>query len=359
MASKNPRRLSSGRWSARYKDAHGRDREKSFPTKTEAERFLTKTRHEQHTGDWIDPDAGRVALATWAEEWLEARRSELSPGTHTRYSTIVRHNVAPLLGGSHVGSIRPVDVQQAVNSLSETLAPKTVQQVLLVLRMCLSGAVANGMIRRNPVDAVTPPRAPEQEMTHLTPEEVERICAAAPTWAPLFRFLAYTGVRLGEARGLRVGRLEPLKSPMPVHIAVQTDRWGRDDETKGRRARTIFVSGAVEEDLRERILGRGPQDRVWTTHTGGCLHHSTPRERLQRATAEAGIDRHVRLHDLRHTCASMLIERGASVVRVSRWLGHKSVTETLDTYAHCFPEDLEECVNLLWQEPAGDEKVAT
>jgi hypothetical protein len=162
-----------------------------------------------------------------------------------------------------------------------------------------------------------------------------------PRYELLVRFAAYTGLRAGELVALRVRHLNLLRGRCEVgESATEVDGrlvWG---PTKTCARRTVPLPRFLRERLAAYLAERphGPDDLVFTAPQGGPLREQKFVAGIFKpAAARAGLPHRLRFHDLRHTCASLLIAQGASIKAVQAQLGHASATVTLDRYGHLFP----------------------
>jgi integrase len=189
-------------------------------------------------------------------------------------------------------------------------------------------------------------------MQFLDSAQVEALAdGIAPHYRTLVYFLAYTGLRFGEAVALKTKRLDLLRGRCEVvESATEVGSalvWG---PTKTDERRTVRLPRLLCELLAAHLTGRSrdPEALVFTAPMGGPL-----RERkflhgqLKPAARRAGLPEGLRAHDLRHTAASLLIRGGASVKAVQRSLGHKSAVMTLDRYGHLWPDELEDLAERL------------
>ncbi len=159
------------------------------------------------------------------------------------------------------------------------------------------------------------------------------------------RFLGWTGLRIGEAAALRVGRLDLLARRVEVvEAATEVNArlaWG---STKTGERRTVPLPHFLAEQLSAYLVDRphGPDDLMFTMPGRGPLRAYKWGERYFRpAVAVAGLPQGLRVHDLRHTAASLAIRENASVKIVQAMLGHRSAAQTLDRYGHLYPSDLD------------------
>lgn len=176
----------------------------------------------------------------------------------------------------------------------------------------------------------------------LSAEQVIDLSAAidAP-YGVLVTFAAYSGLRAGEIGGLRVGRLDLLRAKVDVAEALK-DTAGRlhFGPTKNHERRTVRLPRFLCHLLGAYLAGRpnGSSDLVFTSPQGAPLRHNAfYRRQFKPAVAAAGLPSELRFHDLRHTCAALLIAQGAHPRAIMERLGYSSITVTIDTYGHLFP----------------------
>jgi hypothetical protein len=189
-------------------------------------------------------------------------------------------------------------------------------------------------------------------MHFLTARQVEDLAAAiGPRYELLVRFAAYTGLRAGELVALRVRHLNLLRGRCEVgESATEVDGrlvWG---STKTYARRTVPLPRFLCDQLASYLAERphGPDDLVFTAPQGGPLREQKFVAGIFKpAAARVGLAHRLRFHDLRHTCASLLIAQGASVKAVQAQLGHASATVTLDRYGHLFPDELQQLAERL------------
>jgi integrase len=344
------------RWRARYRDPSGRERSKSFARKVDAERFLVSVEDAKLRGAYVDPAAGRVPFAEWAERW-ERTTATLRPSTRKDYATLLKNQVLPAFGDMTLVAIDALAVREWVAELvANGLSPKRARKAHQVLSQILASAVDGGRLPRNVAEGIRLPKVQRKEMHFLTAAQVEAI---APPYGTLIRVAGYTGLRPCEFVALKVGRLDLLRGTVRVVEAAPEVaghlEWGG---VKTHEARTVRLPRSLAEELGVYLAGR-PTDRealVFTAPRGGPLRESkfVP-DRFKPAIAAANqaiaqlhhdgrpdpLPEELRLYDLRHTAASLMIRQGASVKAVQRQLGHATASITLDTYGHLFPDELD------------------
>lgn len=331
----------STRYRARYRDAGGRQHEKRFARKIDARRWLDEATSALVTQTWTAPERGRVTVAVWAKQWLEAQTG-IKPSTHYRYGSLLRTHILPAWGQHRLADITHADVAAWVARLrSQGSAPSTVRQTHRVFSLLLGLAVRDGRIPRNPADRVPLPRVTRGEPRFLTRDEVERLADAAGDDGDTVRLLAYTGLRFGEMAGLRVRRVDFLRKRLTVAEAA-TEVAGRIEfgTPKTHQQRVVPLPTELVEPLARRCEGKTPDDLVVTTPSGTVLRlRNWRRSVFDPAVTAAGLT-DVTPHDLRHTAASLAVASGAHVKLVQRMLGHASAAMTLDVYAALFDDDL-------------------
>jgi integrase len=354
------RRVQAGRvtYRARWRDPSGRERKRSFNRKTDAQRFLVGVEDAKLRGAYVDPAAGKVGLGEWAERWY-ATTADLKPATRRTYRLLLDNQVLPHFGAATLAGVDTLAIREWVAGLVESgLSPSRTRNAHQVLSQVLAAAVEGGRLARNPAAGVRLPKRVEREMLFLDAGQVEQLAdAIGEHYRVLVYFLAYTGLRFGEAVALRVKRLDLLRGRCEVvESATEVGSalvWG---PTKTDERRTVRLPRFLAELLGEHLAGRpaDPDALVFTAPLGGPL-----RERkflhgqLKPAARRAGLPDALRAHDLRHTAASLLIRRGASVKAVQRTLGHKSAVMTLDRYGHLWPDELEDLAERLDQARAA------
>lgn len=347
------------RWRARYPDP---DRggtaqiERSFPTKYEAERWLTEQRAAIHRGQHISPASTEQRVGAVADEW-RGTWIELKPKTKAGYDSILEKHVLPRWKDVKIGAVSPGAIQAWVNELADSgRAPNTVRRIYAVLRGVMTVAVEHRYIAANPCDPVRLPRrsGPRKEMLALTAAEVADVADAIhPHFRVLVYTAAYSGLRAGELGGLRKRDVDTLRGYLHVERTLQDVNTAsehlRADEkglivgtTKTDRVRRVGLPKFLRDMLAEHLAAfpGGVDQSVFTGLEGGPLRHGNfYRRHFKPAVKEAlPPERHgLRFHDLRHTCASLLIAAGAHPKAIQEHLGHRDIQTTFNVYGHLLP----------------------
>jgi integrase len=345
-------------WRAHYRTPDGGQRNKTFSRKIDAERFLTMVESAKLRGSFSDPALARLTTGEWSARWL-AGQAHLKPSTRERYAGILREHVDPKWGKVRLADVRHVDVQVWVSELAERRSASTARKAHRVLSLVLALAVRDNRLARNPAEGVSLPREVLQDRRYLSHGEVRQLAAAADAHGLLVTFLAYTGLRFGEAAALRVARLDLLRRRVEVVESVTavngTLVWGTP---KGHSRRWVSLPAFVADQLAAHVAEKSAGDLVFESSQGGVLRASNfRRDVFEPAVRALGLDGLVP-HGLRHTAASLAIASGADVKVVQEMLGHKSATMTLDLYGHLFESRLDEVASRLDAAARADAAVA-
>lgn len=334
-------RLPSGRWRGVYRDATGRRRSAgTFPHKAAATRTAA-AEEERVRRSHTDVDGAKRTWADWCQEWWPTRGVEAST-LHADQGRR-RNHVEPRWGHIRLGAIRREDVRAWAVQLGQEkgLAPQTVQHCVRLLSSSLAAAVDKGLLEVNPVAGLKLPTAPPAVERFLTPEEYAAVWEQLPTVRDrlIADVLVSTGLRWGELAGLHRHRLLVDRGEVAV-VEAYSERSGQvKPYPKGRRPREVPVPGWLLEQLQAlpatgescglvHTQGRCRSGLLVVSSRGGVLRHSNWSDRVWVGAVKAAGVGHVRVHDLRHTYASWLLQGGVSLAEVGRLLGHVSPVTT-------------------------------
>lgn len=344
------RRVRDGQttWRAHYRTPDGKQRNKTFTRKGDAERFLTTVESAKLTGSYIDPAAARLTVGDWSQRWIDGQ-AHLKPSTAERYAGIVREHIAPRWGTTRLADVSHAAIQTWVSELAGARSAATVRKVHRVLSLILTMAVKDDRLIRNPAAGGSLPRVVTIERCYLTHRQVHAVANECGPHRLVVLFLAYTGVRFGEMAALRVGRLDLLRRRGLIAESVTLVRgvqtWGTP---KGHERREVPIPRFLVDEMAVHVAGKVAGDLVFTgARSGGALRAQVfQRSVLSAAAGRLGIEG-MHPHALRHTAASLAIASGANVKVVQQMLGHKSATMTLDLYGHLFGDQLDEVADRL------------
>lgn len=327
---------------ARYRDAEGKSRSKSCARKADATKYLAQVIVDLNQGTYIAPADGRITFRTYAGQWaaIQHHRKTTADGV----DRALRLHIFPVIGDRTLASLRPSDMQSLAKRLSDDLAPATVAVAFSWVRAILNAAVRDRVIARSPVEGVTLPRITKRHVTPVPADEVHALAEAIPNrYRALVILVAATGLRPGEAFGLTRDRVDFLRRE--VHVdrqLVSADgrepKFGPPKTTAS--VRTVPLPQVAVDALAEHVarFDIGADELLFTNGWGTPIRRSDFSKLWIPAVKTAGLPKGTRFHDLRHTYASLLIRHGESVKVVQARLGHASAKETLDTYAHMWPD---------------------
>ncbi|MGZ5379238.1 MAG: tyrosine-type recombinase/integrase, partial [Mycobacterium sp.] len=240
--------------------------------------------------------------------------------------------------------ITSLSVDGSVRFEGKGLSASRVRPAHQLVGAVLKFAVKARHLPANPADGVELPRLPESEQRYLTHEQLHRVAVASGRLRTLVLVLGYCGLRSGEAAALRVADVDLGARRIRIRRSVTYVRKTGlvEGPTKNHTARTVPVPAFVARLLETEMDDRDVKALVFpSARNGGYLTLGQARYAFTKATAAVDGCDGVRLHDLRHTCASLAISAGANVKVVQKLLGHKTAVLTLDRYGHLFPDDLD------------------
>jgi integrase len=317
-------------------------------TRAEAERELTKLLREMDTGTVADP--GRLTYGAFvADQWLphlEARN--LGDRTVPGYRRLLVNHVLPRIGSEKLAKLRPAHVQSMLDSL--TVGPMMRLHVHRVVKASLQHAVRIRLLSTNPAEGVSPPRADRRKLAVPDAGEVMRLVDAADGWLRTALMLsAHTGMRRGEVLALqwrtidlelRTARLEQALVNTGPAISVGPLKKDRQRRTISLPPSLVGFLRTVKKDQAERRLLLGSEwqgtDLIVERGDGGVIHPDRYSTRFSRLATKVGLP-DVRLHDLRHAYATMLLLANVHPKIVSEALGHGSTAFTMDVYSAYLP----------------------
>jgi len=346
-------------WRARYLAPNGKQPSKSFTTKEKAQRWLRHQISKIDNDAWVDPAYGRRRYRDHAEDWLDGLVG-LKPKTRHGYAAILRSRVLPEFGETQIRLITKAKIRRWVADMDGGgLSSSRIRQCHQVLRASLQQAVNDGLIGQNRATGVKLPSQHSRDLQVLTPSQVRLLAEAADRHQPgagtLITFLAYTGLRWGEAAALTVADFDELHRKVTIsrsatevggHLVVGTP--------KTHRVRTIVLPRTVNNQVSAHIAEEGlaTTDSIFQSPDGTKLRSSNFRSRvwtpiLATLSPEDAAFFGLWIHDLRHTAASLAISVGANVKAVQQMLGHRYAATTLDVYGHLYVDDLEDLADRL------------
>ena len=293
-------------------------------------------------------------MAEFLDQWLtEVVRPNVRPWTYKGYEVHVRLHLKPFIGHIRLDKLAPLHVQQLLNAKkSEGLSAKSIRYIRGTLRTALNQAVRWELLTRNPASLVDGPRIEHYEIRPFTPDEARAFLAAmrGDRLEALYSVALTMGLRQGEALGLCWKAIDLELGYLRVsHQLQRFDGETRLVEPKTARSRrTLALPASIVRSLKEhrerqRAEREAAGDKwtetglVFTTPTGKPIDATRVSKDFHRHLDRAGLDQR-RFHDLRHSCATLLLVQGVSPRVVMEVLGHSQISLTMNTYTHVLPE---------------------
>ncbi len=314
-----------GRWEARISLDQGRRKAFYGRTRPEVRRKLA-TALKAHQ-DGLPLVGERQTVAKYLEQWLESARPSLRPRTWTRYEELLRLHAVPQIGHLPLTKLSPQHVQRLyAGRLERGLRPTTVRHLHTTLHTALGQAAKWGLVARNVISLVSPPRSTHREMAVLSPEETRALlgAAAGDGLEALFVLALSTGMRQGELLGLRWKGVNLEAHRLHVTTSLQWTRDGpvfAEPKTARSRRQITLTRAAVDalrrhrvEQAQERLrLGAAWEDSdlVFTNDIGRAVSPWILIRHFHALLGKANVPK-VRFHDLRHSAATLLLGQGGA-----------------------------------------------
>jgi integrase len=313
----------------------GRQRERSFATAKEAQDFKIKTDHDTRAQIFVDDKLGREDFGAAVDAWID--RHAVTDSTKGGYRVTARAWVKKTFDGRTIAQVAG-DRDRVTDLLTRDMGHLHItmrRRARTIITGTLDEAVKAGKLTKHNLSDIgikDTGRAKERaDFVFPAHDQIERVADAAGIVVWLMRGC---GLRIEEAVGVH---REDFRSPRILRLTGQASRDGRaKGPLKGRKRgeyRDVVVPGwlwTMVKDLPEGPLCPG-NDRIYAMY-------NTVWSQFQTAAKRAGIPAGFRPHSLRHAFASTLLSRGVPITDVARWMGHKDIRETYNTYSHFMPE---------------------
>jgi len=322
-------------------------------TKKDAQKYLTAKTREKDLGVFVEPAS--IQFGKFLDRWLEeTAKFKLRARTFDNYESLLNCHVRKILGAKRLSDIQSYEVQKLYNDMKKaSYSPKTIRHVHNVLSLAFKQAIKWKMLIQNPCDLCELPQMEKTEMMYFTPQETARFLDAAKDdkYYSVFLVAIETGMRPEEYLGLQWKDVDFDNSSLSVRRALVVKKGGgfifTEPKTKKSR-RSIPISNTVKKALKEHRrkqlaekfkLGAAYEnfDLVFASEIGTPLLHGNLLRRHFKPIRDKAELPKIRMYDLRHTTATLLLSAGENPKVVSERLGHASIVLTLDTYSHVLP----------------------
>ncbi|MEO8625616.1 MAG: site-specific integrase [Candidatus Limnocylindrales bacterium] len=341
-------------------------------TADEARGLADDLRHELRLAGPVSAPAN-LTLGEYLADWIERNRTRVRPSTWRTREMYVRVYLTPALGKVPLVRLRPPDVERALalfmakgrpervtrpqrgHPSGSGIAGRTARHIRATLRAALADAVREGLVIRNVAADAHPPAVEDREINYLSAPQVRTLldATAEHEYGPVYAVLVSTGLRLGEALGLRWADIDLERGTLTVRHSLALDATGKAYELaapktkKSRRtlplpttARAALMRQRGRQDQQQAAAGaawRNGDGLVFTDAVGRHADPSRVSVLFQRARASAGLPE-ARLADLRHSAATIMLAEGVPLAVISATLGHSGVAITMQHYAAVVPE---------------------
>ncbi|NJP47181.1 tyrosine-type recombinase/integrase [Actinacidiphila epipremni] len=376
------RQYRSGRWTASYIDPTGlrRNAPETFPTKTDAEVWLSQIEADLTRGDWTDPDTGAVNFEEYALRWVGERG--LAPTSDELYRRLLRLHLLPTFQNMDLDEITPSRVRAWRAERLEATGATTVAKSYRLLKAILETATDDELIRRNPCRIKGAGKEEAEERPVATVEQVDAVAEAmGPRWRLMVYLAAYGSLRPEEQAELRRTDVVLAEEPEElkrrrgvVHepVLLRISR-ASPELTTGRRAtgdpksragkRTVVLPAFLTVDVRRHLdwfAAKEPDGLLFVGERGAPFRRSTFGRKWRKARAEAGLPGNFRFYDLRHTGNTLVTQSGGTLKDAMVRAGQSSERAAL-IYQHSTLErqrevaaGLDERVRAERRDSAGD-----
>ncbi|MER7447070.1 site-specific integrase [Microbacterium sp. NPDC097977] len=328
---------------ARVKSGRSVVASKTFRRKGDADTWHDSQKRALSLGEFVDPRAGMESVGSALERWAQARAGTVASKTLDTEKHALKH-VPTALRNRPLSAVRATDLEALYTQMMRTLNRSTVIRFRQVISPFFSWAVAQKLIAKNPAIESKVPRGTGQdtkrEIFPYTVEELRAVHAdllshTSRENADIALVLGLTGIRWGELAALRVRDVQELPYPALRISRSKPDGQPVRTVTKGGKPRTVPLMGDVATIVLNAIKGKAPDALVFASATGSARSgNNWKRDAHWKANARGR-----RVHDLRHTAASLWLINRVDIKTVQTWLGHSSAKLTMDLYGHYMGND--------------------
>jgi integrase len=321
-------------------------------TRAEVNQKLTKVMADRDAGMIFD--AGSLTVEEYLTRWLEdSVKGTVRPSTYEVHRHMIKPHIIPALGRLKLKDLSPMHVRSFYREkLDSGLSSATVRKMHSILRKALKQAILDGLIPRNVCEAVKPPKVERKEITPLDREQAKAVLEAASgdRLETLYVLAVHTGMREGELLGLKWEDVDLERGVLRLKHALvrEGSKVTLGDLKTPKSRRSIRLTYAAADALRSHLERQLEEMErvgslyetgglVFATESGTLINPSNLRNRsFKPLLKRAGLP-DICFHDLRHTCATLLLSQGTHPKLVQELLGHATIAMTLDTYSHFLP----------------------
>jgi integrase len=329
---------------------------KTFPTLADARAWRAETQAALNQGTMRAPS--RKTIAEAAEEWVSAARAGIArtrsgdaykPGALRGYEHALSKRLIPRFGRLKVSALTRNAIQDLVDELlAEGFAPSTIRNTVLPLRAIYRRLGARDEVLLNPTLGLTLPAIRERRERIARPQEARQLLEAlCPKDRPVWATALYGGLRRGELRALRWGDIDFEAGLIRVERGWDPKEGPIEPKSRAGKRRVPLAKPLRSHLAAHRLRSDGTSDDLVFRGRGGKpLAPDALIERAREAWEKAGLEP-ILLHECRHTYAAFMIAAGVNAKALSTYMGHSTITMTLDRYGHLMPGNEDEAAAML------------
>lgn len=332
------------RWRVRWNQGT-REFSRSFSRRSDADRFAAEVTLKAERGDLVNPRDGSQPFGPFAQAWLDNRTPLLARSTAVGYESLMRTVILPEFADTPIRAIDKPAIERWIGQEARKgLSGSRIRQAYGVVAQVLDSAAESRLVASNRVrGARLPSIVHARNHRYLTDTELDTLATACGDYRPLILTLGYGGLRFAEAAALRVGDIDPDGTVRIWRTLREVNGHQYEATTKTRKSRQLVLPTKIVNQL---DLDRAADDFVFKVKHKP-LRYSNFRIRIWLPAIEKTKLVPLRIHDLRHTSASLAVSAGANVLVVAKMLGHADPSMTLTIYADLFPDDLRSVADKL------------
>ena len=341
------KKMASGKYQVRFRDESKRQRAKSFARKKDAEAFEAKVKTEVNNGLWLDPVVAHENLEDIWIDFYELKKGK-KKNTLIDYENIWRNHLAPRWGRVSVFRIDQIEFDKWV--IAKRLSPQRIGKIHLIMSMLLDHAVKRKNLKHNPLkDALgrrskanLPKPSIEIATNFLTLGQLMKVAENSGFYRDVVLVLGLCGLRWGELVGLQVKDLNVSVGTLTIRRSlVEINGKLEESTTKSHRWRIVHLPEVLQTVCHRWVFEKNQDDPLFHTVEGTFLRNTNFTRRIFIPALLKSEVKKIRIHDLRHSAASIAISAGATPNMVKEMLGHSDVQLTMRVYAHIFEADRE------------------
>ena len=329
-----------------------RKRKGGFATKKEAEKALAikKARilqgdlSDEITNEEVEEVLDEITFSEFSEKWLESKKPNIAYNTYIGYSSVLNNYILPTLGPRHMADITRKEIQNLIDTKP---APSSVERCRLIIGYIFKEAIIEGIVDNNPCQYLTQRSYKSQKRPSLSVEQAIKLLEASKEYRnslePYVVFGLYLGLRYGEISALKYSDFNFNTHEVLVNkqiARISTGEYGETVPKTQKSIRRIYLPPNVEvyvKDRKKELIDNGFLGDTYVVSTvygevpNWCSQHVIINSLIKELTRSLGF-KQITLHSLRHTCATILIQSGIPMKKVSDMLGHSNISTTLDIY---------------------------